>query len=98
MEDLIANGIRNRARKADEMLQNEEGDDDDHEPVEEDDEANGDEDAVVNCGNNNDRNISHRTFLNPLNINILTNISLSRTTHISVSHLMYDTKLIQHKS
>ena len=79
------------------MLHNEEFDYYEHKPVEEDDEPNGDGYAGVNCGNNNDRNIWHRKILTPLDMNILTNRSFSKTTHTSISHMMQDPKLIQNK-
>ena len=82
MEDLIANGICNHARNVDNILKNAESGENYHEPVEENDEANGDEYASENCGTNNDRNIWCRTLLTPLDMNVLTNRALSRTTHI----------------
>ena len=75
MEDLIVNRIRNCNKDVDEMLHNEEGDGDDHEPVVEYYEENCDEDSGGNRGNNNDRKIQCRTILTPLDMNILTNRS-----------------------
>ena len=80
------------------MLQNSEGGDYDHEPVEEDDRVNGDEDSDGNRVNNNDRKIRNRTIITPLDMNILTNRVLPSTTHISISRMMQDPKLMHHKN
>ena len=80
------------------MFHNEEGDENDHDPVEEDDEANDDKDAGGNRGNKNNINIQSRTIITPLDMNILTNISMYSTTHILISNLIQDPKLIQNKN
>ena len=80
------------------MLHNEEGDENDHDPVEEDDEAHDDKDAGGNRGNKNNINIQSRTIITPLDMNILTNISMYRTTHIPISHMMQDPKLMHNKN